>query len=124
MRRRQSLVPCHFGELTKAPGETLIPIKHGIEVTPHEKASPCRGVLSRTIKSIAAGDFFLAYILPDILISILWLLSSLIGYDLDRWLWPFAKQGGAAGMLNALAVTALILLITGLATRWKIILKL
>jgi predicted acyltransferase len=66
----------------------------------------------------------LAYILPDILICVLSLLSSLIGYDLDRWLWPFAGQGGAAGMLNALAVTALVLLITGLATRWKVILKL
>jgi predicted acyltransferase len=66
----------------------------------------------------------LAYILPDILISVLGLLSSLAGYDLGRWLWPFAAQGGTAGMLNALVVTGLILLITGLATRWKVILKL
>jgi predicted acyltransferase len=66
----------------------------------------------------------LAYILPDILISVLGLLSSPVGYDLNRWLWPFAERGGAAGMINALAVTGLILLITGLATRWKVILKL
>jgi predicted acyltransferase len=66
----------------------------------------------------------LAYILPDILISVLGLLASLVGYDLGRWLWPFAEQGGAAGMFNALVVTALILLITGLATRLKVILKL
>jgi predicted acyltransferase len=66
----------------------------------------------------------LAYILPDILISALRLLSNLAGYDLGRWLWPFAERGGAAGMLNALIVTGLILLITGLATRWKVILKL
>jgi predicted acyltransferase len=66
----------------------------------------------------------LAYILPDILISVLSLLSSLIGFDLDHWLWPFARQGGAAGMFNALIVTGFILLITGFATRWKVILKL
>lgn len=66
----------------------------------------------------------LAYILPDILISALLLLSSLIGYDLGRGLWPFAEQGGAAGMLNALIVTGIILILTGLSTRWKVILKL
>jgi heparan-alpha-glucosaminide N-acetyltransferase len=66
----------------------------------------------------------LAYILPDILNSALGLLSSLAGSDLGRWLWPFAERGGAAGMLNALVVTGIILIITGLATRWKVILKL
>jgi heparan-alpha-glucosaminide N-acetyltransferase len=65
----------------------------------------------------------LAYILPDILNSALGVLSSLTGYELGRWLWPFAERGGVAGMLNALAVTGIILMITGFATRWKIILK-
>ena len=66
----------------------------------------------------------LAFILPDILRSALGLLSRLAAHDLYRWLWPFAEQGGAAGMLNALALTALILLITAFATRSKVILKL
>jgi heparan-alpha-glucosaminide N-acetyltransferase len=66
----------------------------------------------------------LAFILPNILGSVLDLLSTLVGHDLNRWLWPFAERGGAAGMLNALAVTALILLLTTLATRSKVILKL
>jgi heparan-alpha-glucosaminide N-acetyltransferase len=66
----------------------------------------------------------LAYILPDILISALWLFSKIAGHDLGRFLWPFAERGGVPGMLNALAVTGLILLITAAATRWKIILRL
>ncbi len=65
----------------------------------------------------------LAYILPDILNSALGVLSSLSGYELGRWLWPLAERGGAAGMLNALAVTGIILIATSLATRWKVILK-
>jgi len=66
----------------------------------------------------------LAYILPDTVNSLLGLLSGLVGVDLANWLWPFAERGGMPGMLNALAVTGLILLITGLATRSKIVLRL
>jgi heparan-alpha-glucosaminide N-acetyltransferase len=65
----------------------------------------------------------LAYILPEILASALVLLSGLLGFDLGRVLWPFAERGGWPGMLNALAVTGLILLLTALATRWKVILR-
>jgi heparan-alpha-glucosaminide N-acetyltransferase len=66
----------------------------------------------------------MAYFLPDIVASILYLLSSLVGHDLERWLWPFAGKGGLPGMMNALVVTGLILLITALATRRKIVLRL
>lgn len=66
----------------------------------------------------------LAYFLPDIVASILWLLSSLAGRDLGRWLWPFAERGGLPGMMNALVFTGLILLITASATRRRIILRL
>jgi heparan-alpha-glucosaminide N-acetyltransferase len=72
----------------------------------------------------AGANPLMAYFLPDIVASILWLLSSLVGRDLGRWLWPFAEKGGLPGMMNALALTGLILLITALATRRKIILRL
>jgi heparan-alpha-glucosaminide N-acetyltransferase len=78
---------------------------------------------SEFLRPVGANPL-LAYILPDVLISVLWLLSKLVGQDLGRWLWPFAERGGGAGMLNALVVTGLILLLTGLATRWKVILRL
>ena len=66
----------------------------------------------------------LAYILPDIIVSILLLVSGLVGFDAGKLLWPLAERGGWPGMLNAAAVTGLILLMTALATRKKIILKL
>ncbi len=66
----------------------------------------------------------LAYILPDILISVLVIASAILRFDVGKLLWPFAERGGVPGMLNALAVTGLILLLTALATRARIILKL
>jgi heparan-alpha-glucosaminide N-acetyltransferase len=66
----------------------------------------------------------LAYFLPDFVASTLLLLSSFVGSDLERWLWPFAEKGGLPGMMNGLLYTGLILLITALATRRKIILRL
>ncbi len=66
----------------------------------------------------------LAYFLPDIIASILALASSLVGRDLEKWLWPFAERGGVPGMMNALVFTGLVLLITALATRRKLILRL
>lgn len=66
----------------------------------------------------------LAYILPDILVSVLLLISNLLRLDVGRLLWPFAERGGLPGMINALVITGLILLLTGLATRARVILKL
>ena len=66
----------------------------------------------------------LAYILPDIIASILFLISGLVRFDVGRLLWPFAQRGGVPGMLNALVFTGFILLLTALATRAKVILKL
>jgi heparan-alpha-glucosaminide N-acetyltransferase len=66
----------------------------------------------------------LAYILPDIVACVLLLASGLVRFDVGRLLWPFAERGGVPGMLNALAVTGFILLLTGLATRARIILRL
>ena len=66
----------------------------------------------------------LAYILPDIVACVLALISGLIRFDVGRFLWPFAERGGLPGMLNALVFTGFILLLTGLATRARIILRL
>lgn len=66
----------------------------------------------------------LAYILPDILISVLVIVSAVFRFDAGKLLWPFAERGGVPGMLNALVITGLVLLLTALATRAKIILKL
>jgi heparan-alpha-glucosaminide N-acetyltransferase len=66
----------------------------------------------------------LAYILPDILVCVLLLGSSLVRLDVGKILWPFAERGGLPGMLNALVMTGLVLLLTALATRARVILKL
>jgi heparan-alpha-glucosaminide N-acetyltransferase len=66
----------------------------------------------------------LAYILPDIIACILFLISGLIRFDVGRLLWPFADRGGVPGMLNALVFTGFILFLTALATRAKLVLKL
>jgi heparan-alpha-glucosaminide N-acetyltransferase len=66
----------------------------------------------------------LAYILPAIVDGFLFLVSTIFGFNAGRLLWPFRDQGGLPGMLNALAVTGIILLITWGMTRAKIILKL
>jgi len=66
----------------------------------------------------------LAYILPEIVDGFLFIVSSIFGLGAGRLLWPFYARGGMPGMANAVVVTGLILLITALMTRAKIILKL
>lgn len=65
-----------------------------------------------------------AYLLPDLLGSALALLGGLVHADLWRLLWPFAEKGGWPGMLNAAAMTALVLFLTTLMTRSRFVLKL
>jgi heparan-alpha-glucosaminide N-acetyltransferase len=66
----------------------------------------------------------LAYILPELVIGFLYLVSAIFGFDAGRLLWPFGDRGSWPGMLNALAVTGLILLITAGMTKAKVVLKL
>ena len=66
----------------------------------------------------------LAYILPGILDDLMTLVSSLLHVDVQKIFWPLADRGGLAGMANAAAMTALVLFLTWLATRNKIVLKL
>lgn len=66
----------------------------------------------------------LAYILPGILDDLTKVVSSLVKADLGKLFWPLADRGGLAGMANAAVMTALVLFLTWLATRNKIVLKL
>jgi predicted acyltransferase len=66
----------------------------------------------------------LAYILPSIVDSLLFFALTIFGFDPGRFLWLFRDQGGLPGMLNALAMTGIILFITWGMTKAKIILKL
>ncbi|HYA48136.1 MAG TPA: DUF5009 domain-containing protein [Burkholderiales bacterium] len=65
-----------------------------------------------------------AYLLPDLLGSILLLVGAVLPVNLWRVFWPFADRGGLPGMLNAAVMTALILLLTALLTRARVILRL
>jgi predicted acyltransferase len=72
----------------------------------------------------AGRNPLMAYLLPDQLGNLLLLLGGLLHINLWRAFWPFAEKGGIAGMLNAAIVTALVLFLTTLLTRAKVILKL
>ncbi len=65
-----------------------------------------------------------AYFLPGLLQSLLVLIGALVGVDLWSALWPFQAAGGLSGMLNAAVMTAVVLGLTTLLTRAKIVLKL
>ncbi len=65
----------------------------------------------------------LAYILPAIVDSLIGFGSFFLKINLRRAVWPLWDRGGPAGILNAVAMTALILLITWAMTRAKIVLK-
>lgn len=65
----------------------------------------------------------LAYVLPDIVRTIISLISNLLRLDIWETIWPYWKRGGVPGMLSAAAMTGIILLLTWLLTRKKIILK-
>ncbi|MGB7294774.1 MAG: DUF5009 domain-containing protein [Candidatus Aminicenantales bacterium] len=65
----------------------------------------------------------LAYILPSIIGPVFGFASSLFGTDVSRIFWPFRENGGLPGILNAAAMTGLVLFVTWALTRKKIILK-
>ena len=72
----------------------------------------------------AGRNPLLAYLLPGLIGNAAALIGGLLRYDLDRILWPFAATGGIPGMLNAAAMTGIVLLLTALLTRAGLILKL
>ncbi|MBH1984479.1 MAG: DUF5009 domain-containing protein [Burkholderiales bacterium] len=65
----------------------------------------------------AGTNALFAYIVPD-----LWQQLAAV-LHLPRFWWPWLATGGAAGLWNAAAVTALMLLFTTLATRYGLKLK-
>lgn len=65
----------------------------------------------------------LAYILPDIVRTLIDFGSSLFRLDLWKTVWPYWELGSGLGLLSAAAMTGFILLLTWALTRQKIILK-
>jgi heparan-alpha-glucosaminide N-acetyltransferase len=65
----------------------------------------------------AGANAVFAYIAPD-----LW-ENLAAGLGLPRFWWPYWQDGGAAGLLNALAMTAAVLALTALVTRAGLRLK-
>jgi heparan-alpha-glucosaminide N-acetyltransferase len=65
----------------------------------------------------------LAYILPDIVRTLIDFVSGLFRLDLWNKIWPYWESGGGPGMLSAAGMTGIILLLTSVLTRKKIILK-
>jgi len=72
----------------------------------------------------AGRNPLLAYLLPGLIGNAAALAGTLIHADIGRWLWPFYGAGGNAGMLNAAAMTGVVLLLTALLTRAGLVLKL
>mgnify|MGYP001595768195 CR=1 FL=1 len=72
----------------------------------------------------AGRNPLLAYLLPGLIGNATALLGGLLSLDLGRILWPFYATGGLAGMLNAAAMTGVVLLLTAVLTRAGLVLKL
>jgi predicted acyltransferase len=65
-----------------------------------------------------------AYLLPDQINNVLLILGGLFHINFWKVFWPLADKGGLPGMLNAAVMTALVLFLTKLLTRAKVVLKL
>jgi heparan-alpha-glucosaminide N-acetyltransferase len=65
----------------------------------------------------------MAYILPSLIGPVFGFASALLGTDVSRVFWPLAERGGLPGILNAAAMTGVVLLLTWALTRQKVILK-
>jgi heparan-alpha-glucosaminide N-acetyltransferase len=65
----------------------------------------------------------LAYIMPDIVGSLVAIVSGLFRLDVWKAIMPYWERGGLPGMLSAAAMTGIILFITWALTRKNVILK-
>jgi heparan-alpha-glucosaminide N-acetyltransferase len=72
----------------------------------------------------AGKNPLLAYLLPGLIGNAAGLIGSLVHADVDGLLWPFHRAGGIPGMLNAAAMTAVVLLLTAVLSRAGLLLKL
>lgn len=72
----------------------------------------------------AGRNPLLAYLLPGVIGNSVALLGGVLHVDLSRVLWPFWQTGGLAGIINAAAMTGVILFLTMLLGRAGLILKL
>ncbi|NTV81817.1 MAG: hypothetical protein HGA24_10405, partial [Candidatus Aminicenantes bacterium] len=72
----------------------------------------------------AGRNPLLAYLLPGVIGYAAALLGGLLRIDVFGILWPLYGAGGLAGMLNAAAMTGIVLLLTTVLTRAGLVLKL
>ena len=72
----------------------------------------------------AGRNPLLAYLLPGFIGSFLGLLGGVLHISVWRIVWPFAETGGLVGILNAAAMTGVILILTTLLGRAGLMLKL
>ncbi|MCX6568641.1 MAG: DUF5009 domain-containing protein [Candidatus Aminicenantes bacterium] len=72
----------------------------------------------------AGRNPLLAYLLPGLIGSFLGLLGGVLHSNVWKIVWPFAETGGLAGILNAAAMTGVILILTTLLGRAGLMLKL
>jgi heparan-alpha-glucosaminide N-acetyltransferase len=77
---------------------------------------------ARFLRPIGANPL-LAYILPDIVRTLINFFSGLFRLDVWKTVFPYWESGGGPGILSAAAMTGIILLLTWSLTRKKIILK-
>jgi predicted acyltransferase len=72
----------------------------------------------------AGRNPLLAYLLPFLIMSAAAVLGGLVHLDIYRILWPFYGTGGLTGILNAAAMTGVVLLLTAALSRAGLVLKL
>lgn len=72
----------------------------------------------------AGRNPLLAYLLPGVIGNAAALLGGVLHVDLSRVLWPFWQTGGLGGILNAAAMTGVVLILTTLLGRAGLMLKL
>jgi Uncharacterized conserved protein len=72
----------------------------------------------------AGRNPLLAYLLPFLIMSAAAVLGGLVHLDIYGILWPFYGTGGLTGILNAAAMTGVVLLLTAALSRAGLVLKL
>ncbi|MCJ7486822.1 MAG: DUF5009 domain-containing protein [Candidatus Aminicenantes bacterium] len=83
-----------------------------------------RGKKAASFLIPAGRNPLLAYLLPGFIDGVLRLLGGVLHINLWQIVWPFAETGGLAGILNAAAMTGIVLILTTILGRAGVMLKL
>ncbi|MBE0711248.1 MAG: DUF5009 domain-containing protein [Candidatus Aminicenantes bacterium] len=83
-----------------------------------------RGKKAASFLIPAGRNPLLAYLLPGFIDGVLRLLGGVLHINLWQIVWPFAETGGIAGILNAAAMTGIVLILTTILGRAGVMLKL